>query len=150
MKTPDSISHAQGPHLHSDCILPLSFPVVRSYWSLTLQAFYFSHHVYPVILQKRTQSALQKFIACNKIKNNLNEEIRLKENEDRRNNYEARYAAVTFWRQVTDLVLSFLTTMTKIKISKIQIHLFFMYLSQLSVIPTEFLYPHKFNLSVNC
>lgn len=132
MKTPDTLSHAQGLHLHSDLTAVFScsqIVLVINNGSLTQHAFYFSCHVYPVTLQKRTYSALQKFIECNKIKNKLNEEIRLKENEDRRNHYEARYTAVTFWRWVTDLVLSLLTIMTKIKICKIQIHLFFMYLS---------------------
>lgn len=132
MKTPDSLSRAQGPHLHSDLTAVFScsqIVLVSNSGSLTQHAFYFSCHVYPVTLPKRTYSALHKFIECNKIKSKLNEEIRLKENEDRRNHYEARYAAVTFWRWVTDLVLSCLTIMTKIKICKIQIHLFFMYLS---------------------
>ena len=84
MKTPDTLSHAQGLHLHSDLTAVFSYSqivLVINNGSLTQRAFYFSCHVYPVTLQKRTYSALQKFIECNKIKNKLNEEIRLKEND---------------------------------------------------------------------
>ena len=49
MKTPDSLSRAQGPHLHSDLTAVFScsqIVLVSNSGSLTQHAFYFSCHVF--------------------------------------------------------------------------------------------------------
>lgn len=81
MKTPDTLSHAQGLHLHSDLTVFSCSQIVLviNNGSLTQHAFLFLLSCLPCHTQKRTYSALQKFIECNKIKNKLNEETRLKE-----------------------------------------------------------------------